>query len=205
VRVPENGGTQIRIYHWYRTADENDRLCVLARDIDGEVQETFLFPWDPRDLDLATYAPDDGDNTCQKNMPGFAIGLGPDDPNRIRESRFDIPPAFDGKVIELRFVLGSNGSGHEGPGHSYTGWFISRFEYAGTDQHRGDCNGDRGVDVSDLVYLLNYLFIKGPDPASLGDAGSAGNVNCEGDVDAADLVYLLNYLFIDGPPPPCSP
>jgi len=28
----------------------------------------------------------------------------------------------------------------------------------------GDCNGDTVVDVSDVVYLINYLFIHGPAP-----------------------------------------
>jgi len=64
---------------------------------------------------------------------------------------------------------------------------------------RGDVNGDGVIDISDVVYLLNYLFINGPapDPLWLGDA------TCDGLVDASDLVYLLNYLFAHGPAPSC--
>ena len=64
---------------------------------------------------------------------------------------------------------------------------------------RGDANADGVVDIADVVYVLNYLFINGPAPIPF----EAGNVNCDGLVDIADVVYLINYLFIDGPPPSC--
>jgi hypothetical protein len=64
---------------------------------------------------------------------------------------------------------------------------------------RGDVNRDGVINISDVVYLINYLFIGGPapDPLALGDA------NCDGVVNGADVVYLINYLFIGGPPPSC--
>jgi hypothetical protein len=61
----------------------------------------------------------------------------------------------------------------------------------------GDATGDGVVDASDLVYLLNYLFVGGPPPHPL----AAGDVTCDGIVDSSDLVYLLNYLFAHGPLP----
>jgi hypothetical protein len=68
-----------------------------------------------------------------------------------------------------------------------------------TGIHAGDFNGDGAIDISDVVFLVNYLYISGPapDPLELGD------VNCDGSVDIADAVYLVNYLFIGGPPPSC--
>jgi parallel beta-helix repeat protein/predicted outer membrane repeat protein len=65
---------------------------------------------------------------------------------------------------------------------------------------RGDVNGDGTIDIADITYLINYLFIDGsaPDPSWVGDA------NSDGVVDVADVAYLINYLFIDGPPP-CGP
>jgi hypothetical protein len=65
---------------------------------------------------------------------------------------------------------------------------------------RGDPNGDGVIDISDVVYLLNYLFVHGPAPVPILDAGDA---TCDGVVDASDVVYLLNYLFVSGPPPNC--
>jgi len=64
---------------------------------------------------------------------------------------------------------------------------------------RGDCNGDRVINVSDVVYLINYLFIDGPAPVPL----AVGDVNCDGVVNVNDVVYLINYLFISGPAPCC--
>jgi hypothetical protein len=65
--------------------------------------------------------------------------------------------------------------------------------------YRGDVTGDNIVDAGDIVFLLNYLFIRGPAPVSLTE----GDVNCDGIIDVSDIVYLLNYLFIGGPIPRC--
>ena len=64
---------------------------------------------------------------------------------------------------------------------------------------RGDANGDGAINVTDIVFLINYLFneTSAPDPLEAGDA------NCDGKVDIVDIVYLINYLFGEGPPPGC--
>ena len=64
----------------------------------------------------------------------------------------------------------------------------------------GDVNSDCIVNVSDVVYLINYLFIGGPAPDPL----RAGDVNCDCVINVSDVVYLINYLFIGGPPPVSS-
>jgi hypothetical protein len=69
--------------------------------------------------------------------------------------------------------------------------------YCASYIHRGDANGDGVIDISDVVYLLNYLFAHGPAPVPL----EAGDCNCDGVVD---VVYLLNYLFAHGPAPSCK-
>jgi hypothetical protein len=62
---------------------------------------------------------------------------------------------------------------------------------------RGDANGDGVINSVDVVYLINYLFIVGPEP----QPWEAGDVDCNGIVNVSDVVYLINYLFIGGPPP----
>lgn len=62
----------------------------------------------------------------------------------------------------------------------------------------GDVNGDRSVSVTDVVYLIDYIFRGGPLPFH---ALWVGDVNCDGKVDIVDVVYLINYLFRNGPPP----
>ena len=62
---------------------------------------------------------------------------------------------------------------------------------------KGDANGDGKVTVSDVVYIINYLFKGGPPPGYL----DAADTNCDGKVTVSDVVYLINYLFKGGPPP----
>jgi len=62
--------------------------------------------------------------------------------------------------------------------------------------------GEDGIDISDLVYLVNYMFKEGPAPQCWAEA----DVNATGvdAVDIQDLVYLVNYMFKQGPEPaPC--
>ncbi len=55
----------------------------------------------------------------------------------------------------------------------------------------GDANGDRIVDIGDVVHLINYLFTgtSPPEPMAAGDP----NADCV--VDVGDVIYLINYLF----------
>ncbi len=71
--------------------------------------------------------------------------------------------------------------------------------YPVTQYLRGDPNSDGSKSVSDVVFLINYLFKGGlwPDPLFLGD------VNCDGSVTVSDVVYMVNYLFKGGNAP-CS-
>jgi N-acetylneuraminic acid mutarotase len=64
-----------------------------------------------------------------------------------------------------------------------------------TTKPAGDVNADGSVDVSDVFYLINYLFASGPAPVCSGD------VNADHSVDISDVFYLINYLFAGGPPP----
>jgi hypothetical protein len=61
----------------------------------------------------------------------------------------------------------------------------------------GDASGDGIVDIADVMYLINYLFLGGsaPDPMAAGDASG----DCT--VDTGDVLYLINYLFLGGSPP----
>ena len=58
----------------------------------------------------------------------------------------------------------------------------------------GDANSDQAVNVSDAVWVINYVFIGGlpPDPLA------SGEVNCDGAVNVSDAVWIINYVFIGG-------
>ena len=64
----------------------------------------------------------------------------------------------------------------------------------------GDANADSSVNVSDAVYIINYVFSGGnaPDPLESGDT------NCDLSVNVSDAVYLINYVFSGGNMP-CDP
>lgn len=62
---------------------------------------------------------------------------------------------------------------------------------------RGHCNQTPGIDLSDPVFLLNYLFADGPAPG----CADACDANDDGQLDLGDPVYSLSYLFADGPDP----
>lgn len=69
---------------------------------------------------------------------------------------------------------------------------------------RGNINHDPtgALDISDLVYIVTFMFNLGPPPPCSGEADVNGDGL--GGVDIADLVYLVDYMFNGGPAPvPC--
>ena len=58
-------------------------------------------------------------------------------------------------------------------------------------------------DITDLTYLVSYLFKGGPEPPSLIAANINGIINAGLYVDIQDLTYLVSYLFKGGPGPAC--
>jgi len=61
----------------------------------------------------------------------------------------------------------------------------------------GDCSGDSLVDLSDLLFLVSYLYKGGAEPC-IPETGDA-NGDCE--VELADLLFLVSYLYKGGAPP----
>ncbi len=70
---------------------------------------------------------------------------------------------------------------------------------------RGNVDGDPGnaINIVDLTYLVNYLFVGGYPPPCFEE----GNV--DGDsaevINIVDVTYLVTYLFNEGPAPPACP
>jgi hypothetical protein len=59
----------------------------------------------------------------------------------------------------------------------------------------GDADHSGFVDISDIVYIIIYIFGGGPAPSPL----LAGDADCSGWVDISDVVYLIAYIFAGGP------
>jgi hypothetical protein len=64
---------------------------------------------------------------------------------------------------------------------------------------RGDTNADGTRNITDGVFVLNFLFGGGGEEPSCGDAA---DTNDDGTINITDGVYMLNFLFSSGAEPP---
>jgi hypothetical protein len=111
------------------------------------------------------------------------------------------------KHIEIWIDFGRNLN----DGYTWQQWYHRILSYVG--YYRGDVNGSDtldlpALDVSDLVYLANWLYRGGPAPIPFADQGDVDgqpvpkDVLCpKNNVNAGDVVYLINYVWKGGPPP----
>jgi hypothetical protein len=67
---------------------------------------------------------------------------------------------------------------------------------------RGNCSVDGLVNLSDAIFLFNYLFLGGSEPSCHAACDMDGNAA----LNITDGIYLLDYLFQGGKPlpPPTS-
>lgn len=61
----------------------------------------------------------------------------------------------------------------------------------------GDADHTGIVNISDVIYLIAFVFSGGPSP----NPTLSGDVNCDLLVNISDAVYLVAYIFTDGPVP----
>lgn len=61
----------------------------------------------------------------------------------------------------------------------------------------GDMDASAQVDITDAVYLINYIFGGGPAPHD----EASGDIDCSNQTDITDAVYMINYIFGGGDPP----
>jgi hypothetical protein len=62
----------------------------------------------------------------------------------------------------------------------------------------GDINADGVINASDIINLINYLFLEGPPPQP---CAASGDINCSGNVTSGDCMELVAYVFKSGPAP----
>ena len=65
----------------------------------------------------------------------------------------------------------------------------------------GDLDLSGGIDIADLVYMVDYMFNGGPPPYIMNTIDVNGS--CTGP-NIADLVYFVDYFFQGGPAPICG-
>jgi PKD repeat protein len=66
---------------------------------------------------------------------------------------------------------------------------------------RGNINNDaeQAIDITDLIYLVQYMFQNGPEPLCMKEANVNGDMM--GEIDITDLIHLVQYMFQEGPEP----
>jgi len=64
----------------------------------------------------------------------------------------------------------------------------------------GDADNSGSIDISDVMYLIDYLFKGGSEPEPM----FAGDSNNDNKVSISDVVYLINYLLKGGQKPSCQ-
>jgi hypothetical protein len=64
---------------------------------------------------------------------------------------------------------------------------------------RGDVNVDGVLNLTDSIFLLNYLFLFARD--SRPPCLKSGDANDDGALNLVDPIYLLSFLFREGPAP----
>ena len=119
----------------------------------------------------------------------------------------------EGEVMRLQFGLssaaeGTNSidtltvSGYDLGISTHVGDYVPVFTTEAvtiSNGNRGDANGDGDLNVSDAVFLINYVFSPGsPEPASQ----CGGDANNDDLINLSDAVFIINYVFSQGSPAP---
>ncbi len=132
----------------------------------------------------------------------------------LGEVHFSFAPGLDAQVVRIDTTTVTIGDREFST--SFSDWSSSQFQPSFVSgyldiQLGSCCLGDRGnvngseddiVDVSDLVYMVKWMFHEGPGPYCLEEC----NVDASNElVDVADLVYMVKWMFHEGPPPAACP
>ena len=60
--------------------------------------------------------------------------------------------------------------------------------------HRsGDMNGDGSINNTDIIYLINYLYMNGPEPIP---SIELGDYNRDGVIDLGDIIDLIGHIYM---------
>jgi len=83
-------------------------------------------------------------------------------------------------------------------------WNGNSYDYATIKYRRfgclaksGDANNDGKVDLSDIMFNINYLIKDGPSPFTY----CAGDADGDGSITFLDIIYQVNYIFKGGATP----
>jgi len=210
VTVPHSSSLDINgeftIEAWIKATGSDDYLAIVDKyQYQDPIAKGFTLYLNTGRLRLSIYSASQGEGTC----------IGTSD---LRDNTWHhVAGTWDGSYMRVYVDCQKEGevawtcppastTNNLGIGKRLSGWggympFLGNIDEVriySSGRKCGDVNADGTINVNDVVYLINYLFVPGsPAPIPL----LAGDANCDGAVNVNDVVYLINFLFISGPPP----
>jgi agmatine deiminase len=182
---------------------DSDDIEITAVDFDGSVipvtptaqYETILMPSENKVLVAWTSF-----TTNLIPMPvqtdGLLFTIWVQVPKGIPEQTVDINSCTEFAAIpNTEFLLSPLGGGSIHP--AYTDCGTADLDIIAPPYICGDADGSEEINVSDAVWIINYVFVGGdaPDPIESGDA------DCSGECNVSDAVWIINYVFVGGNEP----
>lgn len=148
---------------------ESEALFEGAADAEGDIRvNRVIFAGEPLVLGVQSFRELDGASVAVLDSDGAGILVGEVSVPESRQAK--------GIFVEVHEVVFTTVG-------RYDAWFL-----------RGDMNGDRVFDASDIVGALVYMFLNGPAPSCLDTI----DMNDDASLDIGDPVYGLVRLFRGG-------
>lgn len=68
----------------------------------------------------------------------------------------------------------------------------------------GDADNNGTINISDVTFLIAFIFASGPAPGDCRYQWGLGDANGDGTVNMSDCVFLIAYIFAGGTHPHCE-
>jgi hypothetical protein len=68
----------------------------------------------------------------------------------------------------------------------------------------GDADGNGTANISDVVFIISFIFAHGLAPGDCNLPMGLGDANGSGSVNISDAVFLIAYIFAGGAAPHCQ-
>jgi hypothetical protein len=164
---------------------------------------------------------------CASNVMDTKVQTNNDPANRRMTIRLtntgageDLPPGEGQAVLKLLFEIDGPLIGQDAPisfapyannAARFSGRLVADYSPVlvdGLAHFHSCCQGIRGnvdndptqmINITDLIYLVMYMFQDGPDPECWAEANIDGDYM--GEINITDLIHLVKYMFQDGRTP----
>jgi Dockerin type I domain len=188
--------------------NSND-IQASSVDYTGSLLESYSDLWRFHFLTFPSSSPDKNKVIISSHDPNFTTTFGPNalpaqDSSLLFKLWFTIPPETPEQVVDIdtisffvtnpdiEYILAVHGGGSIKPAYYDCG--TADLMISNQDYICGDANGDEFVNVSDAVWIINYVFVGGDAPNPM----AAGDVNCDATVNVSDAVVIINFVFVGG-------